>query len=343
MMKTLFVLLGQILLKKIFEFDTPNGLATISYDEGPSEFTLLLSQKACEYGIPLTFHFKSNLITKDLANTVVSQGHIIGISYDDLPEEKEESKKSIISQNEEFLTNSGMYPILARLPRSGMTQEDKEFCTELGLIVTEPNLDSEDIEMPTYFFDYLKDAIFSSNPYENSFLICLRDKFSTSVNCFENLINVILERGYQIVDMSTFLNVSEKEIYEENNKISEKIEENSDKINLTEKETDNNKIKDDKIEENKEIKIIEEEDKEIENKTKENYELKNKINNLLKKNSEVLEEDKVITKLSFDEKNTSILEKNLNDSHLIKEATKRKKNSIKGLSFNLLFLVMGLI
>lgn len=325
-----FAFLTFIESKKIVDFNTSLGLATITYDEGPSEYTGFLSEKACSYGIPLTFHFKSEKITKGIANMVFNHGHIIGICYDDLPEDLEEAKKSIEQQKNEFIKKTNMVPVLARLPRSGFTKEQKEFCLELGHIVTEPNLDSEDIEMPTYFTDFLLPEIFCSNPAENSFSICLRDKFLTSVNSLEMIVNALFDKGYRIVDISTYLNVTEREIQEEKN--------DKDLAN----EVGNKPIESEEIIENVEPKNIKEEFK---NDIFDENKLKEIVNNIpiKEETSDGLENDSPVKKLSFNIEENSLLNKNLDDHGLSKEVSKKKKNDSFTFKNNLLFLIVEFI
>lgn len=214
-----------------FRFE--NGLATISYDEGPSEYTYSLAERTCYYQIPLTFHFQPSKVDGDIVSFAINYGHTVGIYYEELTEDIIDVKEFIDQQRETFIKKTGLVPILARLPDS-YSDDHIKYCTELGQIVTVPNLDSNDFEMPTYFTESLYKKILSSDPSNVSLSICLRDRFYNSVNCIEELIDTLEYAGYCVVDMSVFLNIEEIEM--EKDFDDHKDKDNDQKENITEEE-----------------------------------------------------------------------------------------------------------
>ncbi|KAM0673524.1 hypothetical protein GVAV_002899 [Gurleya vavrai] len=185
------------------------GNATISFDEGPSKNIPKIIEILKESNTPATFYFNAFKTDKKAVNSVLSNGHVIGISItDDFTDLTIEEVEKIIQSNlDTFIVNTGIKPKLCRLPRLGFTEQHVILAEKNGLKVTKPNLDSEDCDLNDFLVPFTR-FIESLEPDQSSLSIVFRDRMSLTVRCLQEAIDVIYDNGFEIVKACEFYKMS---------------------------------------------------------------------------------------------------------------------------------------
>ncbi|KAG0432970.1 hypothetical protein DMUE_5455 [Dictyocoela muelleri] len=193
-----------------------NGAALISFDEGPSENTNEILDILSLYNISAVFHLDPNEIKKhkEVVRNIIERKHTIGLSIVETLSHLRESqiRKKIVNVLEDFKNITGFEPKLVRLPRSGYKENAVKIAESMNLIVTEPTIDSEDIEIPHYI-EYLIPAIKNSDPEKSYISLVLRDYKKSSITNLPIIISELQSKEFVIVDPSTYLGIDVNPIF----------------------------------------------------------------------------------------------------------------------------------
>lgn len=185
-----------------------NGIALISFDEGPSDNIKEILNILQSYNIKACFHLDPEKIDdhKNNVKKIISNNHTIGISIiESLKDLKDNEIKEIIIKNLEiFKKFTGYKPKLIRLPRCGYDKNAIKVSRNLDLVVTEPTIDTEDIEIPNYL-QYLIPTIQNLDPWKSSISLVLRDYKKSSVENLHRIINTLISKGFFIVSPNIYL------------------------------------------------------------------------------------------------------------------------------------------
>lgn len=183
------------------------GAAMISFDEGPSENVDTILEILDAHDLKAVFYLDPNKIADHAkaVQRIIEKAHSIGLSivetFSDL---NDEQIMEIILKNLNLFKESTKFnPRAVRLPRSGYKENAINIAEKMGLTVTEPTIDSEDIEIPHYI-DYLIPAIESKDPNTSYISVVLRDFKKSSVANLEKIINALQSKEFVISDLSTY-------------------------------------------------------------------------------------------------------------------------------------------
>ncbi|TBU12389.1 hypothetical protein CWI38_0776p0020 [Hamiltosporidium tvaerminnensis] len=204
----LSLILSILLLINIIQAECV-GQAIISYDEGPTDKIVKILEISENLNVPIVFHFCTDSLKKnlDVFKNIKDKNVEIGISItDDLYAlDIDLIKEIIISRKKEFEELTGYTPILLRLPRSFHPSESKQIAEDLGFIVTDPLIDSEDVETPNYIC-LVKNEILQLDKNIENFSIVFRERIDTSVSELENFIEMLKDKEFTLTKYSTLLN-----------------------------------------------------------------------------------------------------------------------------------------
>ncbi|KAF7684749.1 hypothetical protein TCON_0046 [Astathelohania contejeani] len=226
-----------------------NGLAVISFDEGPSKnFDKLIE---LSNDIPIVLYVDPFKIIDPELISRISKDYEVGLAITTYLNENEDSEKVIQKYIDKFILVTGFKPRLARLARCGYDEYSEKMAESKGLIVTRPNLDSQDIEMPN-FMDHLEPTIKESDPCTTSLQITFRDRFSESVKALPRVVAILRDNGFQLSCYSNALGVCtelkpEKDTTSSYDSLDASLEVDNKKLNKIEDEivkNDTKKLKD---------------------------------------------------------------------------------------------------
>ncbi|EPR79742.1 Polysaccharide deacetylase [Spraguea lophii 42_110] len=236
--------------------DPPSNIITISFDEGPSRNLNKVLEILEENKVKAAFHLNPFRMHRDANDTekILSNGHDLGLSIPIPLNGLEDSEiENIINiYVEEYKKVTKYHPKLVRLSRSGYGPNSLKICDKYNLIVTKPNLDSEDIEKE--YIDLLLDEI-ELYSYNVPLSICFRDRIDYTVNYLDEILYVTNKIGREIVSLTEYHNF----------KIDQENENNIDKENGNE----NNGEKENGSE-NKELNVDKEDENKIDNESENN-------------------------------------------------------------------------
>ncbi|KAI5184935.1 hypothetical protein NEHOM01_0486 [Nematocida homosporus] len=182
------------------------GGFSLSFDEGPCSNTRQLLSILAQHKVTCAFHidpFKVTSTTLPLVKEMLRLNHVVGLAVVSTVDLKSlslaESQQHILAAFNAFKKRLGWTPLSVRLPKEGYSSADVEYACSLGLIVSEPNYDLHDYEDPQ-FISTLSELISQSDPLSNSFVLVLRDKYINSVNSVSDLISLMTNHGYQLLN-----------------------------------------------------------------------------------------------------------------------------------------------
>lgn len=177
-----------------------NDLATISFDEGPSKNIPAILSILNDEQVIATFYFTPSKITdKSLIETIINDGHTIGLAIiEDLDEVDPDDH--IKEQKKLFIKATGYKPKFIRLPRIYYSPEHVNIAELNGMIVTRPNLDSEDTDLESFMEPFTEFVLGRNEP---SLSVVFHDRIGKMVENLREAIGVIRER-YQIRGIGEF-------------------------------------------------------------------------------------------------------------------------------------------
>lgn len=188
------------------------GLATISFDEGPSRNTCFILNKLKRNGIFATFYLDPEKITnKDVINEIIKDGQTLALAItNDISELSEEELELFLSkQKREFIDKTGVLPKYVRLPRIGYDQKAVNAAVKNGLIPTRPTLDSEDTDLPS-FIEPFTNFVNQLDSEDNSISVVFRDRMGKTLEHLDAIINTLKENGFDIVGLGDFYGVCDR-------------------------------------------------------------------------------------------------------------------------------------
>ncbi|ELQ74631.1 putative Glycoside hydrolase/deacetylase, beta/alpha-barrel, Polysaccharide deacetylase protein [Trachipleistophora hominis] len=189
----------------LFERITAITVATISFDEGPSQHTDQLLQYLRYYNLPVCFHVDPYKINdKDLI-TRMAEHHEIGLAIT----EEIKSEHDIDRYIRKFKRTTGLVPRFVRLPRFGWPDFAPKYCQQKNLIVTTPSLDTEDIELPN-FIDFLVPTLLTLSETNDGLSLVLRDRFRYSVESIGIILHVLFHKNIKLLSFTRFYAVDPK-------------------------------------------------------------------------------------------------------------------------------------
>lgn len=179
------------------------GTAALTFDEGPSAHTHDLLDILSHHKVKAGFHIDPFRIASGDAGVVermAKEGHVVGLAVVKKLKalDREAAEEAINEAYDEFLRALKIRPRTVRLPRSGYLLRDVRIAEKMGLFVTEPSLDSEDVENPN-FLQHLEREISSADPSKDSVILVQRDRFGNSVRQVGKIIDLLESRGFRVV------------------------------------------------------------------------------------------------------------------------------------------------
>lgn len=181
-----------------------NGVATISFDEGPTKYTEQVLKILRTHNVKAIFHLNINKINEQLIiEKIVKQGHTIGLAIVADVNEIDNFDQYFKEQKQDFIKKTGYIPLFVRLPRFYYEKMHVKIAEKNNMIVTKPNLDSEDTDRID-FLKELKKLVRSTNLTSISLL--LHDKMHITVEALPVIFN-ILRKKYEIVSFNKFYNI----------------------------------------------------------------------------------------------------------------------------------------
>lgn len=197
----------------VFRTCTTPGTISLTFDEGPSVYTHDLLDILKKHGIHAGFHldpFKIQPEDVPLVNRIVKEDHVLEMvvikRLKDLSDAEAEGE--IHAAYEQFKKATGYVPLTVRLSREGYLLRDIKTTLKLGLFVTEPTLDTEDIENPN-FFPHLLNAVSNLNPQIDSVILVQRDRFGNSIRQLEKIVKMAREFNFRIISYELCCSESE--------------------------------------------------------------------------------------------------------------------------------------
>lgn len=181
------------------------GLATISFEEGPSIYTQQIAKILNQNGVKATFYLDPEKINeKTLIKDMIEKGHTIGLAINNDFNKNVNLETHLKNQKNEFAKKTGYVPKFVRLPRILHERNYLMDTENNNLIITKPNLDSEDDKYPDYIERLEYKIINSILP---SISIVLRDRIKTNLWYLYDVIQ-ILRSKYRLVGMDEYYGVN---------------------------------------------------------------------------------------------------------------------------------------
>lgn len=180
------------------------GLATISFDEGPSKNISEILSILKENKVIATFHFNPEKIdNKSLVERIVKEGHTVGLAVTSGIDEVSDFDAFIKEQKELFIKATGYLPKYVRLPCDGYDYDHVYAVEQNGMIVTRPNLNSEDTDLSDFIGPFEE---FVLNKGERSISAVFRDRMGITVRNLQCVLD-ILKRKYKTVGVGEFYGI----------------------------------------------------------------------------------------------------------------------------------------
>lgn len=205
------------------EYSEPirSDYATVSFDEGPSENIIPLLEILKEHDLFATFHLSPNRMNQSYLAEIKKNGHDIGLYAEELPKDYDE-----------FVKQTGIRPTLCRLPYYGYDDELVEKAEALGMIVTKPNLDSEDNELDDWITLFLQ----FMDQTNKGVSVLFRERYDKTLRNIGIALCALKEK-YEIVDLKTFYGIGGVDVCKEKNMCSSSTNCNKQKPNEVENNT----------------------------------------------------------------------------------------------------------
>lgn len=182
------------------------GSFSLSFDEGPSEYTFRLLECLKKYNRKCGFYIDPFNVTEGTASAVsrmFKDGHTVGLSVCSdisLTDVSLEESRSIISKYaNEYSRVIGWLPGSVRLPRQGYYSDDINYCLSNGMTVCEPSIDSADFSNPN-FIPSIISSLDSFSPSTSGIIILMRDTYNYSVDKIDEVVSALTSRGYEFID-----------------------------------------------------------------------------------------------------------------------------------------------
>ncbi|KAM0688507.1 hypothetical protein COBT_000229 [Conglomerata obtusa] len=201
--------LSYILSKELIH--SKPGLATLSFDEGPSKNIPKILEILQDLEIHATFHLDPIKIKDDIASSILSQGHTVGLAITDdiLTLSYDEFEKMLLQAIDLFKDRTKTVPKLIRLPRIGYDARHVEIAEKAGLIVTAPICDSEDCDLSS-FIEPCRRFVGGLDPDVQSLSVVFRDRMSLTVRCLTQVVEVIENCGFEIVSAGIYYDIYDR-------------------------------------------------------------------------------------------------------------------------------------
>lgn len=194
------------------------GLIAITFDDGPTNYTLDILDIAEENNIKLTFHFTVHQrMTGNLTNIykrVVEEGHTLGLrvnpgrDYDQM--ESDMVKNDIDKQIESMNKASGTKIKYARAPQDGSSYNEDVYNALLskGVIQTSSTFSPYIFDDPVEEF---RSMIEGSSYQLDSFIVQMHDAMEEKDNYLQDFIDIGKQHGYTFVNLEECLGDYEPE------------------------------------------------------------------------------------------------------------------------------------
>ena len=199
-----YIVKSSIASFKFFYGDQNDKVAYITFDDGPSKYTSQIINILDKNNVKGTFFMVNDnmIVFKDVVNRMNSEGH--GTGFHGVTHEIKELYKSEDSAIEEFKTcNRTFYNItgqtsrLVRIPfgsKPYMVESIYKKFIDEGFLVWDWTIDTEDWKSS-------EDQIVSNILYyarEKDDIVILLHENQRTVDCLDNIITILKERGYEI-------------------------------------------------------------------------------------------------------------------------------------------------
>lgn len=128
------------------------GKIAVTFDEGPSSTTTNVLTGLTNAQIPATFHvvtkYFSNIVVSTNLKTAAENGHVIGLRFptetDPTKLSDRELKEVLLYESYKIFKQIGAYPKYLRLPLGKYNDKTVRVATQLGFIISEWNVDTND-------------------------------------------------------------------------------------------------------------------------------------------------------------------------------------------------------
>jgi len=197
---------------------------TLTFDDGPSEFTPILLDVLKERNIKATFFLLGSQVAKfpETVKRIWNEGHLIGShtwSHSSLMSLTDDQIIAEIKQTEDLIANltNGFRPKYIRPPFGQADERVKAIFKVHDLRNILWNMDCVDYESitlkkdPSLILKAFQDAVATgtniNNPFNNPGIISLQhDIFLESIRQENSIIDLLIENGYSITTLATCLN-----------------------------------------------------------------------------------------------------------------------------------------
>lgn len=185
---------------------TSPGKIVLTFDDGPSENIERTMDILEEKGVPGTFFVNGNKITSQNVNNILSRGFQLGDhswSHQALPliEDDLELLYEVTETSNLIEQYTGIRPTYFRPPFLAYSSRVDTIVKQSGMRAISINLDTLDyIENAEGILNIVRDAI-TGNKLTMSFIVLQHERLSWSIDALPELIDIILEEGFMIVDL----------------------------------------------------------------------------------------------------------------------------------------------
>jgi peptidoglycan/xylan/chitin deacetylase (PgdA/CDA1 family) len=187
--------------------DPSMPMVALTFDDGPSEYTLQILDILEQHNVRATFFVVGNRLASwsDTVRRAHSQGNeIIGHSWDhsDMTRLSEsEIMSQLLNTNAAINSITGTAPNFFRPPYGAVNNQLRRVSAELGFAIVNWSVD------PADWRDRCSDRIYSDiiHRVRNKDIILCHDVYDTTVNAVERLIPELIAQGYQLVTVSELL------------------------------------------------------------------------------------------------------------------------------------------
>jgi peptidoglycan/xylan/chitin deacetylase (PgdA/CDA1 family) len=188
------------------------NLCALTFDDGPSLFTMNLLDQLNEHGIPATFFLVGSMAEKypDIVRRIAREGHEVGNhtwNHHNLRRLTPERKLEEISRTHELLVGLGANPAYVRPPYGAYDKATVEIADSLGLAVVLWSMDTKDWRRLPASYAALRDgrgAVYPQGEMRGIFLF--HDTHRKTVEDLPRIVRELREAGCRrFVTVSEYL------------------------------------------------------------------------------------------------------------------------------------------
>ncbi len=197
---------------------TQRGMYSMTWDDGPANYTAQLLDVLKKMGVRATFHVTTTYLTdlsiRNMISRIASEGHLVGLrtesTWDLMKMSDDQLRAGVVRQATVLSAFTKYMPKFIRLPYNGFDNRVLAAIESTGLIVTNYNIDTSDYNTTgESIYNNVNLSLSLKGKGQGAFISVQHDGVQQSVAITERIITLVQGSGYKIVTLDECLGLSD--------------------------------------------------------------------------------------------------------------------------------------